>query len=95
MNKRTRKNLALVAAVASLGASLGVAQAGDDWETHEIQGNNSGIIGPTDSHTIKWNDSKENSTQGTESNAIKWDNKANTIKSSSQSKGAHYSKFDG
>ena len=84
MNKRTKKNLALVAAVASLGASLGVAQAGDDWETHAIKGSTNDIVGPSDSHTIKWNDPKGSSTQGKLSNQhkiiIEGDNTSNQSK---------------
>ena len=102
MNKRTKKALALAAAVSSLSASLGVAQAGDDWETHAIKGGNSGIVGPSDSHAIKWNETKGNSTQGKLSNQHKIiiegkgsnSVKVDTIKSSSQSKGANAIKWE-
>ena len=67
MNNRTKKTIALAAAVTSLGASLGVIQA----ETHAIKGGNNGIIGPIDSHTIKWSDSKGDSAQGKLSNQHK------------------------
>lgn len=111
MNKRTKKALALAAAVTSLSASLGVAQSAENWETHEIKGGNSGIVGPTDSHTIKWSDPKGSSTQAKLSNQHKTEiilqggksssqvKTANTIKwedsTSTQSKGANYIKVDG
>jgi hypothetical protein len=91
MNKRTKKALALAAAVASLGASLGVAQSAENRESNEIKGGNTGTVGPTDSNHIKWYDSQGSSKQIKGSNSVKVD----TIKSSNQSKGATYIKFDG
>jgi hypothetical protein len=85
MNNRTKKAIALAAAVTSLGASLGVAQA----ETHAIKGGNNGIIGPIDSHNIKWSDSKGDSAQGKLSNQHK------IIKNTSnQSKGSNNIKWE-
>ncbi len=102
MNKSTKKALALAAAVTSLSASLGVAQSAENWETHEIKGGGSGIVGPSDSHAIKWNETKGNSTQGKLSNQHKIviegkgsnSVKVDTIKSSSQIKGANAIKWE-
>lgn len=99
MNKRTKKALALAAAVTSLGASLGVAQSAENREAHEIKAGNNGIVGPGDSNHIKLNDSRGSSTQIKGSNAIKLEKKANTIKgadsASTQSKASNFIKFDG
>ena len=64
MNKKTKKALALAAAITSLSASLGVAKAANELETHAIKGGNNGIAGPGDSHTIKLDNPKGSSTQG-------------------------------
>jgi hypothetical protein len=110
MNKKTKKAIALAAAVTSLSASLGVAKPADDLETNAIKSGNNGIAGPGDSHTIKWNDPKGDSTQGKLSSQHKTpiilqggktssqDKKVNTIKwadsASSQSKGANAIKWE-
>lgn len=80
MNKRTKKALALAAAVTSLGASLGVAQSAEKWARNEIKGDNSGVIGSSESNHIKWAESRENSSQIKESNSIKMEKKVNNIK---------------
>jgi hypothetical protein len=86
MNKRTKKALALAAAVTSLGASLGVAQSAENWETHEIKAGSANSIKHSDYMKL---DNSANTTQNKLSNQQKTPIILQGGKSSSQSKTAN------